>query len=332
MDKLYSNTLGNQDQEIVLFKDERSPVTNARMKPFRWICSLEVTFPEPVIYPLGTLEHPGKSWRTLKPSRKGCGSGLLIAPGHVLTAAHVIAGLKVVKEEHGKPAKFKLIKASSVRVIPARDDQQKTANPFGVFESQSIEICPEFQSAMEKPVEALTKSQIRKALSFDYGVIKIKEKKGTIKYPGQSAGWWREDPIFKIQPVEGLFNNKLVKNKIRIAGYPGDKGKRSCSTPWTSIDRVVAVKNDKKERLLMYVADTVAGMSGSPVWMKDPQGTYLLVAVHSSFLDVQLKNNPTIKKVNIGCLITPDTMEQFKKWKVNYLSIAISTNRKNKLK
>ncbi|MCO6488580.1 MAG: trypsin-like peptidase domain-containing protein [Phaeodactylibacter sp.] len=326
MARIYENTDHRPDEEIVLLRDERQRVRDATRAPFRWICSLEVEFPEPVLYPLGTLEHPGKGWKDLKPTLKGCGSGLLITPGHVLTASHVIAGLKVVKDVETGKARFKMVPAKRVIAIPGRNEEAKgNSRPFGAYASRRILVNPGFRTTMELPAAQLTKAQVRKALASDFGVLELQEnRKGGALLPGLSAGWWGELPGYKIRPVAGAFRRELQSAKVHIGGYPGEKARAPCSVPWYSTDKVVEAFpkfRGRPESLLLYQADTSAGMSGSPVWVKGKDGRFYLVAVHSSFLDYKAGR---MGRVNVGALVTKEMMRQLRDWEVGCLEMIIS--------
>lgn len=328
MIELNENTGTHMDEEIVLLRDERRRVEDTTRPPFRWICSLEVEFPEPVLYPLGTLEHPGKGWKDLKPTLRGCGSGLLITPKHILTASHVIAGLKVVKDVRtGKP-RFKMVPAKRVVAVPGRNEESKGhSRPFGAYTSQQILVSPGFRSAMEVPVVKLTKAQVRKALGSDFGIVALLEnrnRKGATLLPGLNAGWWGELPNYGIRPIEGPFRRSLQRAKVNIGGYPGEKAQIPCSVPWFSTDRVVEAtprSSGRPENLLFYQADTSAGMSGSPVWVRGKGGKYYLVAVHSSFLNY---NTGKLSRVNVGALVTEGMVRQLREWKVECLEVVIS--------
>ena len=329
MNYSFENKIPPQDQEIVLFKDERKQVENTTRSPFRWICSLEVEFPEPVLYPLGTLEHPGKNWKNLKPTTKGCGSGLLISPKHILTASHVIAGLKVVKNIKTGKQVFKMVRAKKVVAIPGRNEEHsRNPRPFGIFNSKKIFVSPGFQSALELPVFQLTKAQVRHALASDYGVIELQEtSKHEFMLPGHTTGWWRKSPNFHIQPVNRKLQALLQNGKVNICGFPGEKGITPCSTMWTSFDKIIKVfpkSREKIENLIFYQADTSAGMSGSPVWIKDKKGNHFLVAVHSSFLDFYNQKTKKKRKVNVGALMTTEAIQQLRKWGVGYLEVSFS--------
>lgn len=326
MKDFFGNNHYAEEAEIVLMKDDRKQVKDTSQPPFRWICSLEVEFPEPVFYTLATLEHPGKSWKDMTPSTKGCGSGLLISPNHVLTASHVIAGLKVVKDAKTGKAQFQLILAKKITIIPGRnEDDQIRPRPFGTWTSKKVMVSSGFRTAMEVPVEQLTKAQVRKALSYDFGVIEIAERAdyrpNAPIIPGQTAGWWGELENQRIHAVEGSLLRELRRGKIHIGGYPGEKGRLPCSVPWASFDKVVEAQptiHGKTENLLLYEADTSAGMSGSPVWMKGKDGQFYLVAVHSSFLDYKAGEGG---KVNVGALVDLAMINQLRHWKIWSLEI-----------
>lgn len=312
-----------QNQEIILQRDERRPVKDSTRAPYRWICSLEVEFPEPVLYPLGTLEHPGKGWRDLQPSRKGCGTGLLISPKHVLTASHVIAGLKVVRKGPDGAHHFVLVPARKVTVIPGRKAEGSGPDqPFGSYAARKILINPGFRAALQLPVSRLTRAQVRQSLAADYGIIELPPRPGRYPYPGLLTGWWGEQPGYRISAVTDKAAALLRQHKVTVGGYPGEKAAVPCSVPWHSSDQVVDVLpavDGKKQALLFYRTDTSAGMSGSPVWWKIPKGQYRLVGVHSSFL----KYGHSRTVVNAGALITGAMLRQLKKWRVGYLEVSL---------
>ena len=273
-------------------QDERIPIRDTSRAPYRWVCSLEVQFPEPVLYALGTLEQPGKSWGDLTASRQGCGSGLLIGPGQVLTAAHVIAGLKVVRDTRSGQQCFKVVLADRVVVIPGRnEDQPGAAKPFGRFVARRVQVNPTFKRLMEQPIRSLQRAQLIQALAQDYGVVSIAAQsqpgaKGRY-LPGEKIGWWGKSPSERIRPVDRPFRQHLQKAKVHILGYPGEKGRQACGALWRSFDWVVDAfpkQHGQVLDLLLYAADTSAGMSGSPVWVKNQKGERYLVGVHSSFL------------------------------------------------
>ena len=307
--------------EIVLMKDDRKPVREVLQQPFRWVCSLEVEFPEPVIYTLGTLEDPDKSWVSIEPSKKGCGSGLLISPVHLLTAAHVVAGFKIVGK--GKQKRFVLVEAKTVKIIPARQNNGNEM-PFGSFYADRIHISHRFKKQLEHPIARLSRDRIKKCLSVDYAVVELRSD----KIPGTSLatlkfGWWRQSHRFKIEPVATDGSRGLKGREMHVAGYPGEKGPVSCGALWEATGKIRAVApniNGEQTAMLLYDADTSAGMSGSPVWIKTYEDIYNLAGIHSSFIDYP--NEMGISKTYNACaLVTKTMMRELRSFGIGYLEV-----------
>jgi V8-like Glu-specific endopeptidase len=295
------------DHEIVLGTDERRRVGTTEKPPFRWICSLEVEFPEPVINALGVLEHIGKRWQELPTGDKGCGSGLLISPNEVLTASHVLMGFKIVPGRKPGEDMLQPVLASRVRVIPGRNDHHHAApHPFGIWTANKVQVNPIFKKRLSGNPEAITKNSILAALPFDVGIVELKAK--ITRYSnrrmqlGDKVGWWGKDSVFRILPVSEQQRKTLTRYVAHIGGFPGDKGPLPCSVPYTSSGAILTAApkiGGRRLDLLLYQADTSAGMSGSPVWIENQQGHKYLVGVHSSFSTYQAD-----QQVNIGALLT----------------------------
>ncbi len=314
-----------QNQEITFNTDERKRVKGATKPPFRWICSLEVEFPEPVIYPLGTLETLGQNWSGLQPTKRGCGSGLLITSKHVLTAAHVIAGLKLVRDSKTGKNKFQLVTAKKVIVTPARNDYPGTnPKPFSSFSSYRVRINPEFKMGMELNITAMTKKHIRNMLPHDFGVVELlpqqERKRLSFRASDNLIGSWSKEPENFITPVETTFHRQLQRTKINIAGYPGEKNTIPCSTLWWSYDWVIKTFpkfNGRPLDLILYQADTSAGMSGSPVWIKCHNGKRYLIGIHSSFFKYSEKKTGQRTTANVAALITRKLISQLQTWRIS---------------
>ena len=314
------------DSEIVLLGDERMPVQDVLQHPYRWICSLEVEFSQPVLYPLATLEQSGKRWANTRPSWKGCGTGLMISPTHILTAAHVISGLKIETKDSKKEKHFKLIKAMRVKVIPGRTEGTMT-KMLGHYQSKRIYVSSGFQYGMQKPVDKLTRTQVKKCLAADYGIIELESNSGLPSpslRPSLKLGWWRQLAKHRIIPVHARMRRSIKNRQMQIAGYPGEKGKVSCGSLWKSSGKIRTaspmIRNESQD-LLLYDADTSAGMSGSPVWIKH-SGTFYLIGVHSSFIQYP---NPKGNRstYNVAALVTTKMLKELHRWNVDYLEINI---------
>jgi glutamyl endopeptidase len=175
--------------------DDRVRVTNTRVEPFRHICKLEMSFRDP-------------RTRSIK---RFIGTGTLVAPAKVLTAAHC-----VFDRDHGFGY------ATSIRVIPGKNG---TSEPFGSARSRRLDV----------PANWRTASGGRAAMPFDYAVITLDSPIGSRR----GLGWWR-----RIGAKPDAF---LRRYRINTAGYPGDKGG---NTQWRVYDRVVTVRPDRLEYVL----------------------------------------------------------------------------------
>jgi V8-like Glu-specific endopeptidase len=197
---------------VILPRDDRVLTRNTTAIPFRYICKLEMVFLDP---------------KTRTP-RNFIGTGTLVAPGKVLTAAHCI-----FDREHNFGY------ARSIRVIPGKNGPGRTRGeePFGFALSRRFDVPAAWRTATDN----------RAAMPFDYGVI-------TLDRPiGRRVGWWR-----RIGHKPDAF---LQRYRVNTAGYPGDKGGNHL---YRVYDRVVRVYPQRFE----FVLDVMGGQSGSPIWVR----------------------------------------------------------------
>ncbi len=318
MSDLFYNKNGF-DHEIVLGIDERRGIIDTTKPPFRWICSLEVEFPEPVINSLGVLENPGKNWESLPKGDKGCGSGLLISPNRVLTASHVIMGLKIVPGKTPDEKILKPVLANRVHIIPGRDGKNNKS-AFGKWKAVHIKINSTFCKKLIGNIEHINRNKILDALSHDFAILELVpklNKNNQSFHLGNKIGWWGKNEGYQIYPITSVFRKVLKDCQVKIGGYPGEKGKYPCSVLHLSTDVLVSSSpqlNGKQKDLLLYLADTSAGMSGSPVWIENHKGNKCLIGIHTSFSTFKKVRSNHILKGNLGVLITDSIMVQLKNW------------------
>lgn len=86
-----------------------------------------------------------------------------------------------------------------------------------------------------------------------------------------------------------------------IAGYPSDR--EMASRLFYHARAVQSVGT----RRLQYDVDTFGGQSGSPVWVTRPDGTRVVVAIHTNGI------SPGVK-FNSGTRITADVLQQLREW------------------
>jgi len=273
------------EEEVIGDRDTRQQVDSTRA-PFRWICSLKVRFRDPDSFDAVDFD---------------AGSGLLISPRHVLTAAHnvyaQIAGSKGTKDKR---------KALLVWAYPGRNGDDDF--PFGKAESESIAYLSKFESNLD--------------VRWDYALIKLKTAIGDQKFSrlgNQTLGYWgsasRAVGTF-IQPLSQAF---LAGKIVNVGGYP--KGKDH--TQWVAFDAVrdvpPTIKGQRVNELITYLTDTSEGQSGAPVWLFFPNsGKRYLVAVHGGTCHEALDGcKPTRNSrptTNMGVVLTKDVVDQINAW------------------
>jgi V8-like Glu-specific endopeptidase len=242
------------EQEVIL-PDERRLVVDTLAVPYRWICSLDVTFDKP--YP--------KGWK----SGFARGSGLLIGPRHVLTAAHGI-----YPDGNRGP--------KSIVVAPGRNGRR---TPLGQFK------------AVAWTVSSRAFGRFGIARDFDFGIVHLDRDIAGPSYAAlgnKPLGYWGSPTHGQGTELRALARDRLVGRRVVVCGYPGDRcgtqpfdlddPRASCSkddqatTQW--IGNGPAAAPPHAPRLLHHTADTAKGQSGCPVWIKFDDGRRCLVGVH----------------------------------------------------
>ncbi|MGI5292770.1 trypsin-like serine peptidase [Nonomuraea polychroma] len=222
------------------------------------------------------------------------GSGVLIGPRQVLTAAHVIY------DKRGK-------RSDSICVTPARN---RSYRPFGQF----------------KGVAYSTRRDYRPDGEFDLAMITLDRDASKVRAKGHGGvrlGYWGEAHQTDLRPLKPLF----LKDKcVTVCGYPIDKcdGKRhdpikGCSkgrlgnTMWAH--REQARFTDERPGFMHYAADTWGGQSGGPVWITRTDGRRSLVGVHIG--SEQLEDETTGKRtppINIGVHLNEENFALVQSW------------------
>ena len=279
------------NQEITGGVDSRRLVDNPHQNPYQWCCSIQVSFPEPVIYTLGTLEEPGRKWREIPTTISGCGSGVLIGAGTVLTCAHVLMGAKM--NHSSGPRGYNLIPVLADKVIVKfhKPGLGPLTYSFDPWSKAEIQLNPIFVHAFNDDHRSLTTDRVKRLIPYDYALIQLKpkvsSKVGRRVLPGHRYGWWSSKNRAFVDPA---FNRKLAMNgnfKVEVCGYPGDKGDGNCSQLFHAKGSIVKnqLVNSRtgNDQLIYHLADTKAGMSGSPIWVTRLNGKRFLVGLHSTF-------------------------------------------------
>lgn len=237
-------TQGGEVEREVLEPDERVRVNPTTQVPYRWVCSLDVT-------------RAGTRFR---------GSGLLIGPRQVLTAAH-----NVYDAEGNRP--------DSLHVVPARSVDEQ---PFGRFEAVAFTTTSRYISSPQP------------GNRFDLALVTLGDDASatTSKAIGGAAlGHWGSPRTGQGTNLRALTPAFLTGKDVVVCGYPGDKcNGRRCdpSVGWRLGDQSNTMwSHFGPARFhagapggLVYSADTAPGQSGSPVWIRFRDGSRSLVGVH----------------------------------------------------
>ena len=241
--------------ENVIGVDSRVMVTDTSPVPWRCICHLEVE------YEFGPT---------------GFGTGFLIGPKSVLTAAHVL-------DSPARNGTTRRRKARQVRVIPGRNG---TMAPYGFFVSP--------YSDCKIPEQWLVNGDDQPDRGWDFAMIAIPETFSTEQRPtAERLGY------FGLKCFTGSEEAKANMLFVNNAGYPYEADK-AYGTLWYNAGRVRTVEKTYIE----YMVDTEGGQSGSPVYYYDKESNQrYVIAVHT-----------TGDFVNRGLRITQDVFKTIKEW------------------
>ena len=126
---------------------------------------------------------------------------------------------------------------------------------------------------------------------YDYGVIKLNCNIGnTVGW----FGWWRQ-------------SSTLKKQHAQITGYPGDK---PVGQQWGSFGEIAAAEKGQ----IFYRPDTFGGMSGSPVYQPDREGSGCQVTCAMGIHAYGVHGSGNHASNNHGTRITKEVHNNFLAW------------------
>ena len=251
-------------------------VTDTRVVPFRWVGSINVA-----------ARVTRTSGSTYNIGRTPLGTGVLISPRHVLTAAHLFHS----RDDRGSVTEHS--EATDVSVTMARDEDRK---PFDEVVAKSWVVHPKWNPDI--PVH-----------QYDYALITL----------GKAIGdgcFWGEPKCGTgtvLGPLPTAIAAKLIDAQVMTAGYPGSKhGQMWCfkggfSAGSARLDAMLRKQSTedwfKGTGTIAITADAERGQSGSPVWVLNDSKRYLIgVLVEAG------------SQVNFAVAVNERVIRQLKDW------------------
>lgn len=136
--------------------------------------------------------------------------------------------------------------------------------------ARSIEVTPG-RNGDSRPFGRATATAFRSVIGWtvrrkrvcDYGVIMLPQAPSP--FPGSFG-------------VRSPLNAELQNKRLNTAGYPGDKAQALPGSMWFHGRRATSVTST----VITYDIDTAGGQSGSPVWIKTPDGQRYVVGIHTN--------------------------------------------------
>jgi len=224
-------------------------VDDVRAVPFRYIARLRV----------GMANAASRG--------HGVGSGVLIEPGYLLTAAHCLVGRT---DEHG----VAFADAARIDVWLAG---------WGPFAATGWWVHGEWMNALRE--EPTTARAFDRGTPFDYGLIRLQAALSDIAWEGSTLGAW---PLQAIDPT--------TLSAVTVAGWPTEACLDAIQATYPSMVSAQgqALRPAAGQRVFGHDADTCPEQSGSPVWIEGDAGLQIAGIHHGGANFGQFRRNAAV--------------------------------------
>jgi monoamine oxidase len=281
----------------VIGSDDRVRVSDTLTVPARWVCAIDLLVDDP---------KRGKGAPQIESLSRG--TGILIGPSHVLTAAHIFddASLEV-------DGRLRKVPVARVRVSPARNGDN-TSHPLGAAYSQAIHRPQGFTVENDYALIVLDR---------DLSQATHKSLRGRLGYCGQSP---------QVAALRVLDPANVANPRVSVIGYPGDRCGNDviqgddetqkqnrihycaqrrhdewASTAWQSSG---TAHPRSATGLMLHDADTYEGQSGGPIFLRRGD-TLDLLGVHGGVVSAADGGRPTR---NRAARVTLQMLSDLRDW------------------
>jgi glutamyl endopeptidase len=241
----------SQEVSGVIGRDTRVRINDTTVAPFKYICQIRIG---------NTFERP-----------HDVGTGFLIGPRTVMTAAHVVYGQQV----------------GQIFIVPGRNGLSKNPDPFEKYGATDFILSHPAYSTVDN------------GTGKDYAIIHLHEE-----VPSELGHWgmkpWKGDQTGSSFLASKYLPESAGIQKINLCGYPRDKGG---DTQYVSYDKRLRFNKSRTE--LFFLNDIAKRNSGSPIWVRrsSDNGGRVLVGI---CIAIQPNKAGTKADFNVGVFMTDE--------------------------